>query len=92
MHVNMWHTIIQCTIVLRLSPKDTRAYPNTLPIRGLPEVDFWVFHPKDLTPFLIRLTRAFTFRYYFIFLSFSISCTFHIFYFPSHNHDANEMQ
>ena len=41
---------------------------------------FWVFHPWDLSLFLICLTRAFTFHYYFIFLSFFISCTFHSFY------------
>ena len=70
MHVDMWHIIIQCTIVIGLSPKDTCLYPNTLPIRSLLEVDFWVFHHRDFIPFLIRLTRAFTFHYYFIFLSF----------------------
>ena len=81
MHVDMWHTVIQCIIVLELSPKDMCPYPNTLPIQSLLEVDFWVFHSRDLTPFLIRLSRAFTFHYYFIFPSFSISCTFLNFYF-----------
>ena len=70
MHVDMWYTVIQCTIVLRLSSKDTHPYPNTLPIRSLPEVNFWVFHPKDLSPFLIRLTRAFTFHHYSFFFFF----------------------
>ena len=65
--MDMWHTIIPCIVVIGLSPKDMRPHPNTLPIRSLPEVNFWVFHPKDLIPFLIRLTRAFTFHYYFFF-------------------------
>ena len=68
--------IIQCTVVFELSLKDTHPYPNTLLIRSLPEVDFWVFHPRDLTSFLIHLTRTFIFHYYFIFLSFSISLLF----------------
>ena len=85
MHMNVWHTIIQCTIVLGLSPKDTRPYPNTLPIRSLPGVNFWVFHPRDLSPFLIRLTRAFTFHHYFIFFPFNTFFT--IFIISSHNHD-----
>ena len=80
MHMDMWHTIIQCTVVLRLSPNDTRPYPNTLSIRSLPRVNFWVFHLMNLSTFLIRFTRAFTFHYCFIFLSVSISCTFHSFY------------
>ena len=79
--MNVWYTVIQCTIVLELSPNDTRPHPNTLPIRSPLKVSFWVFHPGDLFPFLIRLTRAFTFHHYFIFfLSFSISYTFHNFY------------
>ena len=36
---------------------------------------FLVFHPKDLTPFLIHLSRAFTFHHYFIFLSFLFHTT-----------------
>ena len=93
MHVDMWHTVIQSIVVLELSPKNVRPYPNTLLIRSLPNVDCWVFHPKDLTPFLILLTRAFTFITILFFLSFFISCTFHSFFFPpSHNHNANEMQ
>ena len=71
---------MKCTVVFGLSPKDMCPYPNTLPIQSLPRANFWVFHHRDLFPFLIRLTRAFTFHYYFIFLSFSISCTFHSFY------------
>ena len=62
--MNVWHTVIQCTVVLGLSPKDTCPHPNTLSIRSLPGVNFWVFHPRDLFPFLIRLTRAFTFHHY----------------------------
>ena len=65
--MDMWHTIIPCIVVIGLSPKDTRPHPNTLPIQSLPEVNFWVFHPRDPIPFLIRLTRAFTFHYYFFF-------------------------
>ena len=65
--MNVSHTIIQCTVILGLSPKDTRPHPNTLPIRSLPEVNFWVFHHRDLSPFLICLTQAFTFHHYFIF-------------------------
>ena len=68
--MNVWHTVIQCTIVLGLSPKDTRSHPNTLPIRSLPGIDFWVFYPRDFSPFLIRFTRAFTFHHYFIFFPF----------------------
>ena len=64
----MWHIVIQCTVVLGLSSKDMRPYPNTLLIRSLPGVNFWVFHPRNLTPFLIRLTWTFTFHYYFIYL------------------------
>ena len=75
MHVDMWHTVIQCTIVLGLSLKDTHPYPNTLPIQSLPRVDFWVFHLRKLTPFLIRLSQTFTFYHYFI-IHFSISCNF----------------
>ncbi len=82
MHMNVWHTVIQCTIVLGLSPKDTRPHPNTLPIRSLPGVNFWVFHPRDLSPFLIRLTRASTSHLYFIHFS--------QFFFSSYNHNANE--
>ena len=81
MHMNVWHTVIQCTIILRLSLKDTCPHPNILPIRSLPEVYFWVFHPMHLSPFLIRLTWVFTFHHYSIFfLSFSISYTFHNLY------------
>ena len=47
------HAITQCTMVLKLSPKDTHLYLNILPIRSLPEVNFWDFHLKDLTSFLI---------------------------------------
>ena len=65
----------------RLSPNDTHLYLNTFPFQSLPGVDFLVFHPRDLTPFLIRLTWTFNFHYYLIFLSFSISCTFLNFYF-----------
>ena len=63
----MWHTVIPCTVILGLSLKDTRPHPNTIPIRSLPEVNFWVFHHRDLSPFLICLTRAFTLHHYFIF-------------------------
>ena len=75
--MDMWHTVIQCTVVLELSPKDTRPYPNTLPIWSLPGVYFLVFHFRDLTPFLIHLTRAFTFHYFFFYPFF---CTFYSFY------------
>ena len=92
MHMNVWHTVIQCTIVLGFSSKDTRPHPNTLPIRSLPGVNFWVFHPRDLSPFLIRLTRASTSHLYFIFshfIHFSQSSWFYLFiFFFSHNHDA----
>ena len=54
MKMNVWHTVIQCTVVLEFSPKDTRLHLNTLLIRSLLEVNFWVFYPKDLTPFLIH--------------------------------------
>ena len=82
MHMNVWHIVIQCTIVLGLLPKDTRPHPNTLPIRSLPEVNFWVFHLRDLSPFLICRTQAFTFHHYFIFffISFSVSYTFYNLY------------
>ena len=86
-------TVIQCTIVLGLSLKDTRLHPNTLPIRSLLGVNFWVFHSKDLSPFLIRLTRP---GLYFsslfpFFLSFFHFIHFSQFFIPSsHNHDANE--
>ena len=87
MHMNVWHTVIQCTIVLGLSPKDTRPHPNTLPIRSLPGVNFWVFHPRDLSPFLIRLTRASTSHLYFIFfhfIHFSQSSWFYLFIYFFH--------
>ena len=73
----MSHTVTQCTVVLELSSKDTRPYPNTLLIRSLPGVNFWVFHPRNLTPFLIRLTQTFTFHYYF----FIIFLFFHLMHF-----------
>ena len=54
---------------------------------------FWVFHSRDLTPFLIHLSRAFTFHHYFIIFYFShFIQPFNNFYFPQHNHDAYEMQ
>ena len=81
MLMNMWCTVIQCIVVLGLSPKDMHPYPSILPIQSLSGVDFWVFHPRDLISFLIRLSRAFTFHYYFIFISFCVSFTFHSFYF-----------
>ena len=65
--MDMSHIVTQCTVVLELSSKDTRPYPNTLLIRSLPEVNFWVFHPRNLTHFLIRLTQTFTFHYYIFF-------------------------
>ena len=76
--MNVWYIVIQCTIVLGFLPKDTRPHPNTLPIRSLPSVNFWVFHLRDLSSFLIRLTWTFTFHHYFIvsFFLFSISYTF----------------
>ena len=86
MNMNGWHTVIQCTIVLGLSPKDMRLHPNTLPIRSLPGANFWAFHPRHLSPFLICLTRAFTFHHYFIFFHFIHFSQF----FFSYNHDANE--
>ena len=82
--MDIWYTVIQCTVVLGLSPNDTRPYPNTLPIRSILRVNFWVFHPRDLSPFLIHLIWTFTFHYYFIFSSFSIPCTFLKFYFFLH--------
>ena len=92
MHVDMWHTVIQSIVVLELSPKNVRPYPNTLLIRSLPKVDCWVFHPRDLTPFLIRLSWAFTCHRYFIFLSFPFHATLQqIFIFSSYNDDAYEM-
>ena len=86
--MNVWHTIIQCTVVLGLSPKDTHSHPNTLTILSLFGVNFWVFHLMDLSPFLIRLTWAFTFHHYFIFFPFHTFFT--IFILSSHNHDAIE--
>ena len=51
----------------------------------------WVFHPRDLSSFLIRLTRTFTFHHYFIFFFlFPFHALFTVFIFSSHNHDANE--
>ena len=81
MNMNGWHTVIQCTIVFRLSPKDTRPHPNTLPIQSLPGVNFWVVHHRDISPFLICLTRAFTFHHYFIFFS---SFFFHFIHFSKY--------
>ena len=75
--MNMWHTIIQCIVVLGLLSKDMRLHPNTLLIRSLLGVDFWVFHPRDLFFFLIHLTWAFSFHYYFIFSFF-----LHFMHFP----------
>ena len=75
--MDMWHTVIQCTVVLGFSSKDMRSYPNILLIRSLLGVYFLVFHSRDLTPFLIHLTRAFTFYYYFFPHFF---CTFYSFY------------
>ena len=90
---------IQYTVVLRLSPKDMRPYPNTLLIRSLLGVNFWVFHPKDLTPFLIRplwvhSISHFSFLFIFaLFRVFSFSFLFHItISFSSHNHDSYEVQ
>ena len=60
------HAITQCIVVLELSSKDTCPHPNTPPIWSLLEVNFWIFHPMDLTLFLIRLT-TFTFHYCFFF-------------------------
>ena len=73
--MDMWHTVIQCTVVLGLSLKDTCLYPNTLPIWSLPRVEFLGLLLRDLTPFLIHFSRAFTFHHYFIFLSFLFHTT-----------------
>ena len=59
MKVRMQHIIIQCTIVLGLSSKDTCLYPNTLFIQSLSKVNFCMFHTRDLTPFLICLSSAY---------------------------------
>ena len=83
MHVRMWQTVIQCTIVLRLSSNDTCQYPNTLPIRSLLGVNFWAFHLRDLTPFLIRLSWTFIFHHHFFFL-FPFHATFKQFSFFLH--------
>ena len=58
------HAITQCVVVLGFSLNDMRLYPNTLLIRSLPGVNFWVFYPRDLSPFLIHLTWTFTFHHY----------------------------
>ena len=88
--MNMWYTVIQCTVVLKLSSKDERQHPYTLPIQSLLDVNFWVFHPRDLSPFLIHLTRAFTFHHYFnFFFLFPFHALFTVFILSSHNHDAN---
>ena len=89
--MNMWYTVIQCTVVLKLSSKDERQHPYTLPIQSLLDVNFWVFHPRDLSPFLIHLTRAFTFHHYFnFFFLFPFHALFIVFILSSHNHDANK--
>ena len=88
--MNMWYTIIQCTVILGLSSNNTHSHPNTLPIRSLPGVNFWVFHPRDLSLFLIYFTQAFTFHHYFIFFFlFPFHALFTVFILSSHNHDAN---
>lgn len=71
MHMGMWHAIIQCTVVLGLSLKDTCLYPNTLSIWSLFGVNFCVFHTRDLTHFLIHFSQALLFLI--IFFSFFIS-------------------
>ena len=74
---------MQYIVVLRLSPKDTRLYSNTLSIRSLPGVNFWVFHPRDLISFLICLSWAFTFHHHFIIIFFSFHATFQQFFYFS---------
>ena len=93
------HIITQCTIILRLLPKDTCSYPNTLPICSLPKVNFYVFHPRDLTHYLICLLYGpsishFSFLFIFaLFGVFSFSFPFlQFFSFSSHNHDEYEVR
>ena len=94
---------MQCIVILGLLPKDTRPYPNTLLIWSLSEVNFWVFLPRDLTPFLIRPLWCHFISFSFLFFSFSpspgsfilISISHNHFFnlsFSSHNHDAYEVQ
>ena len=97
------HTITQCIVVLGLSPKDMHLYPNILPIRSLLEINFWVFHLRDLTLFLIRPLWGSSISHFFfhfifaIFGAFSFSFPFHttislFFSFSLHNRDAYEVQ
>ena len=96
---------MQYIVVLEFSLKYTHPYPNTLPIRSLSKViNFWVFHHRDLTLFLIHLSRTFHFSFLFsfhfcLFEVFSFSFPFHttissifFFYFSSQNHDAYGLQ
>ena len=53
MKMNVWHTVIQCTVVLEFSPKDTRLHLNTLLIRSLLEVNFF---------------NSFSFPFFFLFI------------------------
>ena len=63
--------------------------PNSKSSRG----KFLGLSLRDLTPFLIRLTRTFTFHYYYYYYYYFHFMHFSQFFiFSSHNHDANEMQ
>ena len=48
------HSIIQYTIILKLSLKDMNPYPNILLIQSLHKVHFYIFQIIDLTFFLIQ--------------------------------------
>ena len=91
---------MQSRIVFRLLPKDTRPYPYTLPIQSLHRVKFWVFHPRNLTPFLIRPLSGHSIFIFFPFcphqhLVILISISYNHFFnfsFSSHYHNAYEVQ
>ena len=76
------HTMHYCS---RAFIEGYASAPKYTPHSESSQGNFWVFHPRDLSPFLIRLTRAFTFHHYFIFFPFNTFFT--IFIISSHNHD-----
>ena len=61
------HTMHYCS---RAFTEGYASAPKYTPHSESSRGNFWVFHPRDLSPFLIRLTRAFTFHHYFIFFHF----------------------
>ena len=68
----------QCTIILKLSLKDMCPYLNILFIWNLTRINFYVFHTRDLTLFLIHYQWG-PFISHFLF--FSIFSLFGIFLF-----------